>query len=158
MHLFELIFLYFTLMVLCGWGAKLKHSRLIDQYFYAFDTTQFDELYDLMTLDFYFRNPKVEIHGRDNYIGYAKDLKVTYSTETVNLYAVNEEEYIHKYNLIFFNSTDRLLDRLFVEAKIFIKNGLIASSIINYDAKTLSMLTQDLINMSTQKHGTALTG
>uniref|UniRef100_A0A2A4YU66 SnoaL-like domain-containing protein n=1 Tax=OCS116 cluster bacterium TaxID=2030921 RepID=A0A2A4YU66_9PROT len=134
----------------------MKHSRLIDHYNYAFDTMQFDEMYDLMTEDFYFRNPSLEITGRDNYIRYAKDILGTYSHETVRIYAKSEDEYVHEYYLTFLSSADKFYDRVFIVAQIKMEQGLISNYVIDYNLDNVSTATQDVLVGSTQKHGMLL--
>lgn len=113
-------------------------------------------MYDLMTVDFYFRTPSIEITGRDNYIRYAKDILDTYSRDTMVIYAKSEDEYIHEYYLTFLSSVDKFCDRLFITAQIKIKNGLISTYIIDYNEDNVSVEIENILKGSSQKHGMLL--
>lgn len=128
----------------------MKHSRLIDHYNYAFDTMQFDEMYDLMTVDFYFRSPSIEITGRDNYIRYVKDILDTYSRDTMLIYAKSDDEYVHEYYLTLLSSVDKFYDRLYITAQIKIKNGLISTYIIEYNKDKVPVETKDILRGASQ--------
>lgn len=132
------------------------HTRLMDHYKYVFDTMLFDELYDLTSDDFYFRNPTMEIYGRDNYVQYLKDILGTYCQETIRIYAKSESEYVHEYYLTFLSSSDKFFDKLFVVANITIKDGLISSYIIDYKMDSVSSMTQDILLKPTKEHGVLL--
>lgn len=113
-------------------------------------------MHDLMTVDFLFRNPTIEIIGRDNYIRYAKDILGTYTHDTVNLYAKSENEYIHEYHLTFLSSADKFYDKLLITATIKIENGLICSYSIDYNTDNVSSITKDILVKSSEKHGILL--
>lgn len=113
-------------------------------------------MHDLMTVDFYFRNPSIEIIGRDNYIRYAKDILGTYSQDTVRMFAKSEDEYIHEYYLTFLSSADKFYDRLYITAQIKMKDGLISTYIIDYDVESVSTGIKNILVNSTQKHGMLL--
>ena len=123
----------------------MKHSRLIENYHNIFNTLQLDELHDLLTGDFYFKNPRIEIFGRENYIQYSKENLSIYTTELLSLKANSDNEYIREYYLTFLNSSLKYSDRLHIFETLTIKDGLISSSILSYEIDHVSNSAKDLM-------------
>lgn len=134
----------------------MTHSRLIADYYNIFSTRQLDDLYDLLTDDFYFRNPKIEIFGKDEYIKYSKNNLSTYSIETVELRMNSETEYIREYYVTLLNSKIKYSDRLHIFETSSIKDGLIDKVILDYQTDHLSEITKKILDDLTKHHGTML--
>lgn len=134
----------------------MKHSRLIENYHNIFNTQQLDELHDLLTDDFYFKNPKIEIFGKQNYLRYSKENLSIYTTELIKLHANSETEYIREYYLTFLNSSLKSSDRLHIFETLTIENGLISSSVLNYATDHVSDNTKNLMADAGKTHGSML--
>ena len=105
-----------------------------------------DELHDLLTHDFYFKNPRIEIFGKDNYIAYSKQNLNIYTTELVDIHAHSETEYVREYYLTFLNSSLKYSDRLHIFETLSIKDGLIGSGLLKYNADHVSDITRDIFH------------
>lgn len=132
------------------------HSRLINQYINIFDAMQLDDLNDILVENFHFRNPKVEVFGKANYIIYAKECYGIFATETVQLVKHSETEYTHEYYVSLFDVSWQILDKIHVYEDIEIVGGLIAKVESRYDMGSISKATRRSIVMAMEKHGRAL--
>lgn len=131
----------------------MKDLRLIKNYENLFNTRQLDDFYDLLTENFYFKNPQIEIYGRDNYIAYVKDNQNLFTTNTLNIVATNTDEYNREYILTFLDTANKNYDELHILENIKISNGLISSVILKYDTSKISQTTQNLIVNACRGHG-----
>lgn len=116
------------------YGVKLSqsHLQLVKHFMGIFDTQQLDDLHDLLTDDFYFKNPKVEISGKEKYIKYSKNKGDVFNTDTISLTAQSPTKYVHEYILTLFDPVKKSKDSVRVKELINIKNDLIASSVVDY--------------------------
>lgn len=137
-------------------GGCLNHSRLIEHYHYALNTMQFDEMHDLMTADFHFKDPTTEILGRDNYIHYVENVLGIYKQETIRLEVVSDDEYVHEFYLTFLSGDGVFYDNLPIKSKIRIKNGLLFSYHIEYDLGDANSVDKNILQSSEKQHGGAV--
>ncbi|MCJ8325247.1 MAG: hypothetical protein HRU29_11460 [Rhizobiales bacterium] len=131
----------------------MDRSLVIAQYIKISFNMQIDDYHDVLTDDFYFRNPRIEIFGKNNYIKYACDSQGLCIGETVKLTKVNEDKYIHVFNVPMFEKSSVNPDKFCVIQEISLKNGLISSSIYTYDLSELSDTTNEFLENIAQKHG-----
>lgn len=130
----------------------MANLRLMKQFINIFDTQQLNDLHDILADDFYFKSPKVEIFGKQNYIQYAKDSGSVFTTDLVKLYEQEENVYVHEYIVTMFDSQVRLNDPIYVVEHVKIRDGLIASSIIDYKMDDFSDLARDLLKNKVKNH------
>uniref|UniRef100_A0A2A4YTJ1 SnoaL-like domain-containing protein n=1 Tax=OCS116 cluster bacterium TaxID=2030921 RepID=A0A2A4YTJ1_9PROT len=129
------------------------HSRLINQYINIFDTLHLDDLYDLLAENFHFKNPRMEIFGKQNYIKYAKDCYGIFATETIQLTKHNETEYTHEYYVSLFDTSWQIFDKIHVYEDVFIVNGLIDKAESRYEMDAISKGALQRIINAIEKHG-----
>lgn len=132
----------------------MANLRLINQFINIFDTQHFNDLHDILQDDFYFRSPKIEIFGKNDYIEYAKDSNSVFTTDIVKLYAKKNGFYVHEYIVTIYDSSKRLNDQIHVVEELQIVDGLIASAIIDYDMADFSPIARNLLENTIKNHGT----
>lgn len=114
---------------------------------------QIDDYHDVLTNDFYFRNPRIEIFGKNNFIRYACESQGLYIGETLKLTKVNDDKYIHVYNVPMFDKSAGNSEKIDVIEEILVRDGLICSSILDYDINELSDANDELLVNLAQNHG-----
>ena len=134
----------------------MANLRLMRQFINIFDTQQLSDLHDILVDDFYFKSPNIEIFGKQKYIQYAMDSGSVFTTDLVKLYKQADDQYVHEYIVSIFDSQVKLNDQIYVVEHVTIKDGLIASSIIDYRIDDFSEPAQDLLKNTVKNHGTPL--
>lgn len=132
------------------------HTRLIDSFKNIFNTRQIDDLNDVLTEDFYFRNPRIEIKGRDAYIQYVKGNQSLYTTETIRITQISEFKYKREYYLTFLDVSNNNNDKLHIIESLTIRDDLISSSIIEYDSDNVSDVTETILLKGAQNYGQSI--
>lgn len=135
-------------------GVEVADLRLITQYINIYDTRQLDDLYDILADDFYYKSPKIEIVGKNKYIQYAKASDSVFTTDTSKLFKKQTGLYIHEYVVTMYDSSVKLNDQIQVVEQVQITNGLISSSIIEYELTTFSSTAHELLANTVKNHGT----
>lgn len=133
----------------------MANLRLMKQFINIFDTQRLNDLHDILVDDFYFKSPKIEIFGKQQYIQYAKDSGSVFTTDLVKLYEHEENTYVHEYIVSVFDSQVKLNDQIYVVERVQIRDGLIASSIIDYQIDDFSTSALDLLKNTVKNHGTS---
>ena len=133
----------------------MPNLRLMKQFINIFDTQRLNDLHDILVDDFYFKSPKIEIFGKQQYIQYAKDSGSVFTTDLVKLYEHEENVYVHEYIVSVFDSQVKLNDQIYVVERVQIRDGLIASSIIDYQIDDFSTSALDLLKNTVKNHGTS---
>lgn len=123
------------------------------QFINIFDTQQLNDLQDILVDDFYFKSPKIEIFGKQEYIEYAKDSGSVFTTDLVKLCEREENIYVHEYIVTMFDSQVKLNDQIHVIEYVKIRDGLIASSIIDYKMNDFSNSARILLKNTVKNHG-----
>lgn len=131
----------------------MANFRLMKQFINIFDTQQLNDLHDILVDDFYFRSPKIEIFGKANYIEYAKDSGVVFTTDLIKLSRLEDDLYVHEYIVTMFDSQIKLNDQVHVVEHVKIRDGLIASSIIDYEIDGFSDSAKELLTNTVKNHG-----
>lgn len=127
--------------------------RLIQQYINLYDTRQLDDLHDILTDDFYYKSPKIEIFGKNKYIQYVKDSDSVFTTDTTSLSKKQTGLYIHQYVVTMYDSLVKLNDQIQVVEQVQITDGLISASIIDYELSTFSSSAKELLQNTVKNHG-----
>lgn len=134
----------------------MANLRLMKQFINILDTQQLYDLHDILADDFYFKSPDIEISGKQNYIEYVRESGSVFTTDQVKLYEQAENIYVHEYIATMIDSQVKLNDQIYVIDHVKIKDGLIASSTIDYKLTDISDLARDLLNITFKNHGNSI--
>lgn len=125
----------------------MPNLRLIKQFINIFVTHQPDELHDILADDFYFKSPRIEIFGKNDYIQYIKNSDVVFTTDMVSLKLGENDTYIREYIVTMYDSKVKLSDEIHVVEHVKINQNLISASIIDYKIDELSVSARKLLKI-----------
>lgn len=134
----------------------MANLRLMKQFINIFDTQQLNDLHDILVDDFHFKSPVDEIFGKQNYIRYVKDIGIVFTIDLVKLYEQEVNVYVREYVVTIFDSQVKQNDQIYVIEHVTIRDGLIASSIIDYKTDRFFDSARDLLKNMVKNHGSLL--
>lgn len=134
----------------------MSHIRLIRQYINIFDTSQLDDLHDMLTDDFYFRNPRMELVGRNNFITYAKDCYGVYTTENLVITLQSADKYKLEYDVTIYDVRTKSVDKISTCEWVVVRQGLLCSATVEYDVNNMSSASQNVLIDAALRHGNSI--